>query len=199
MIRAETEPDSVDRELRISLPTSRFAKEGITVSSESRAKVYQERATKLALMGIFSGLLAAFAPGRGSRQALTASALDIAMLGLASFRMGRMTAYDAVAEPIREPFAETVEDVSGAGMTTEAQGEGPRKVLGELLTCPICAGTWAAAGMVYGLRVAPGPARLFVTIMSAAGATELLNGAVEALEWSAQANRQRAGAGVSLD
>jgi hypothetical protein len=163
--------------------------------SNAGSAVYQERLTKLALMGLFSGLLAAVAPGRKTQHPLNLSSLDFAMLGLATFRMGRLTAYDLLTEPIREPFAETVEDPTGAGMTTEPQGAGARKVLGELLTCPICAGTWAAAGMVYGLRIAPAPTRLFMAIMSAAGATEVLNGAVEAMEWTAQAQREEAGEG----
>jgi len=160
--------------------------------SNSGSSETQERLTKLALMGLFSGLLAAFAPSRKDKQ-LNFSALDFSMLGLASFRVGRMTAYDAVVEPLREPFTETVEDESGAGMTSEAAGSGTRKVLGELLTCPICAGTWAAAAMVYGVRIAPGPTRLFIAIMSAAGATEVINSAVEAMHWTAQVRRGEAG------
>ena len=163
------------------------------MSADSGSAELQERLTKIALIGIFTSLLAAFAPGRRNRQPLDLSSLDFAMLGLASFRVGRMTAYDAVTEPIREPFAETVEDPSGAGMTTEAQGTGAQKVIGELLTCPICVGTWAAAAMVYGLRVAPGPTRLFMSIMSAAGATEVLSNAVDALHWTAQVKRGQAG------
>lgn len=161
--------------------------------SNSGSSETQERLTKLALMGLFAGLVAAFAPGRRTQHPLDLSSLDFTMLGLATFRMGRLTAYDEVTEPIREPFAETVEDPSGAGMTTEPQGTGVRRVLGELVTCPICVGTWAAAAMVYGLRVAPAPTLLFMAIMSAAGATEVLNSAVEAMEWTAQVRRDEAG------
>jgi hypothetical protein len=149
----------------------------------------QERLTKLGLMGLFTALLAAFAPSREKRP-LTLSPLDFTMLSLAVFRLGRMTAFDKVVEPIREPFAETVEDESGAGMTTEATGSGPRKVLGELLTCPICAGTWIAAGLVYGLRILPSPTRLLIAIFSAAGATEIASNAVDAMHWTAQRQRR---------
>ncbi len=151
-----------------------------------------ERATKLALMGVFTGILAAVAPARKSN-ASPLTALDAGLRSFATFRAGRMLAYDEVAEPLREPFAETVEDDSGAGLTTESKGQGSRKVIGDLLTCPVCAGTWAAAGMVYGLRIAPGPTRLLITIFGAAGAAELLNGTVEALQWHAQVQRKEAG------
>ena len=151
-----------------------------------------ERVTKLALMGLFTGLLAALAPARKSNAA-PYTALDAGLLGFATFRAGRMLAYDEVAEPLREPFAETVEDDSGAGLTTESKGQGARKVIGDLLTCPICAGTWAAAAMVYGLRVAPGPTRLLIAIFGAAGIAELLNGTVEAMQWNAEVKRKEAG------
>lgn len=163
------------------------------MSSNSGSGKTQEQLTKLVLMGLFTGLLAAFAPSRKNQRPLNLTALDFTMLGLATFRTGRMIAFDAVTAPIREPFAETVEDSSGAGMTTEAQGTGARKVIGELLTCPVCAGTWAAAGMVYGLRVAPGPTRLFMAILSAAGATEVITNAVDAMHWTAQLKRGKAG------
>ena len=48
--------------------------------------------------------------------------------------------------------------------------------------------------MVYGLRILPGPTRLFLAMISAAGATELLNDAVESLHWTAQTKREEVGA-----
>jgi hypothetical protein len=64
-------------------------------------------------------------------------------------------------------------------------------VLGELLSCPICAGTWVAAGLVYGLRLLPGPTRVLLAIMSTTGVAELCYSVTEALDWTARANRRR--------
>src|ERR687885_2571998 len=110
----------------------------------------QTRATKLTLISIFVGILGTFA-GRLVRREdrLHLRSFDLLMLGLSTFRMGRMIAFEGVAAPLREPFTETTPDSSGAGQTVVARGRGVRHVLGELVSCPICAGTWVAAGLVY--------------------------------------------------
>ena len=121
----------------------------------------EQRATYLTLIGLFFSLFAAFSRRereRGDDPRLRP--FDFALLGLATYRAGRLAAYDKVTEPLRAPFTETKPDETGAGMTVVPQGNGARKALGELLSCPTCAGTWAAAGLVYGLRIAPLPTRV---------------------------------------
>jgi len=65
--------------------------------------------------------------------------------------------------------------------------------LGQLITCPICAGTWIAAGLVYALHLMPSATRLFLLINSTVGAAELLNAITESLSWSGEAARKTAG------
>jgi hypothetical protein len=115
------------------------------------------------------------------------------MLALSTFRLGRMVAYDKVLHPVREPFTETVPDNTGAGLTVEPEGFGARRAIGELISCPTCAGTWMAALQVYALQLFPGPARMFVAMMAAVGAAELLGSVQEALGWSGLVARQEAG------
>jgi hypothetical protein len=152
----------------------------------------QTRATKLTLMSVFLGILVTFA-GRLVRRdrELTLKPFDLLLLGLSSFRMGRMIAFEGVAAPIREPFTETREDASGVGQTVVASGHGVRHVVGELVSCPICAGTWVAAGLVYGLHLMPAPTRLLLAIMSTTGVAELCYSLTEALDWTARAARRR--------
>lgn len=159
----------------------------------SRTKSPQERATTLGLIGIFWGILGMVALLKRNDERKPLTALDFAMLGFATFRMGRLIAFDRVAEPLRAPFTKTVPDESGAGDTVVAAGRGPREVIGELLSCPICAGTWIAAGLVYGLNFFPNPTRLVIAIMSATGLAELLHEVTEALTWSGQVERNKAG------
>jgi Protein of unknown function (DUF1360) len=161
------------------------------------------QATKLALMGLFLGSLATFST-RALRRGheLQLRPLDLVLLGLSTHRVGHLVAYERVAQPLREPFTETGPDASGAGETVVAEGTGARRALGELLSCPICVGTWAAAGMVYGLYLAPRPTRLFLAIMGATGAAEVVSTFTEALTWIARAARKaaepaRSGAGSS--
>jgi hypothetical protein len=74
-------------------------------------------------------------------------------------------------------------------MTVEARGKGVRNSLGQLISCPICAGTWIAAGLVYGLHMLPNPTRVFLAITATTGLAEVLNEVTEILAWSAQAAR----------
>lgn len=122
------------------------------------------------------------------------AARDWGMLVLATFRMSRLLAYDDVMQAYRDPVAEVVPHDSGAGDTTQARpGVGIRRALGELITCPVCNGTWIAAGLVYGLRLAPRYTRTLMAIMSAVGATEILQGVFEALQWNGELARHKAG------
>jgi len=157
----------------------------------------REYAAKLVLIGVFLGGLALFigymtvyGPGLS---AFKLSALDLALLVFATYRMGHLIAYDLVTEPLRQFFTETVPDSTGAGESVEPKGQGIQRALGQLICCPICSGTWAAAVMVYALYLWPGPVRVFLTIMAAIGAAELLNAAGEALSWSGQHQRALSG------
>jgi len=153
----------------------------------------ERRSTYVALIGLFLSLFAAFST-RLMRGTGEVKPLDVALLGMATFRAGRMIAYDQILGPVREPFTETQPDESGAGDTTVPEGSGVQRALGELLSCPICVGTWVAAILTYGLHLLPGPTRVLLTILSAAGAAELLGATTEALSWGGAVARRRVGA-----
>lgn len=153
----------------------------------------QEKLTYLTLIGIFLSLLGIVSwRERGKPQELPAR--DLVLLGLATYRAGRLAAYDRVAEPLRAPVTETVPDEYHAGENVVAEGAGAQKAIGELVSCPTCVGTWAAAGLIYGLRVAPTPTRLLIGILGVSGLAEILNAGVEALTWTGQAARKRSAA-----
>ena len=152
------------------------------------------QATKLTLMGLFLGGLAAFTARQTSRgEGVQIKPFDLLLLGLSTYRAGRLVAYERVAAPLREPLTDTVADGSGIGETVVAKGSGIRYALGELVSCPICVGTWAAAGLVYGLHLAPQPTRVFLAVMSTTGAAELMHCSIEALSWMGRAARVYAG------
>lgn len=140
---------------------------------------------------MFLGILGTFAARLVKRDAdVAVRPYDLILLGLASFRIGRMIAFEGVGAPIREPFTETTVDASGAGQTVVATGSGPRRVFGELVSCPICLGTWVAAGLVYGLHLMPRPTRVLIAIMGTTGVAELCYSVTEALDWNARAARR---------
>lgn len=129
--------------------------------------------------------------GRGGPRIL--GGLDLALIGLSAYRAGRLVAYDRVTEPLRAPFTDTESDEYGAGENVVAEGEGVRKAIGELVSCPTCVGVWAAAALVYGMQVAPGPTRLALAVLATAGFAEVVDGLGEALTWAGKAERKQAG------
>ncbi len=125
---------------------------------------------------------------------------DWCLLALATFRMSRLLAYDSVMQTYRSPVVEVVPHDSGAGDTTQAKpGRGIKRAIGELITCPICNGTWIAAGLVYGLCLAPNYTRTLITVMSAVGAAEILQGGFEALQWNGELMRHQTGAQMRIN
>ena len=137
-------------------------------SQQTPPDLPRRRAAYLSLIGIFAELYAVFSVREHKQgQELDIGAKDLALLGLAAYRTGRVVAFDAVTEPLRAPITE---------------GRGIRRALGELVSCPTCVGTWIATGSVYGLRVAPRPTRTFLALMAASGVTELLDYATQALD-----------------
>ena len=151
--------------------------------------------TNVTLLSVFLGIFGIFANRFGQRhtKSLDLTKTDLVLLAISTFRLGRLVSYDKVFAPLRAPVAITKPDESGAGDTTAPRGKGARRSLGELITCPICSGTWIAAILVYALHLWPGATRIFLAILGTIGSTELLDALAENLSWSGQAARKDAG------
>ncbi len=157
------------------------------------------RLTKLGLMATFLGATWVASLPVIARRRSALEPMELVKLGVATYRIGHMLAYERVATPIRQPFTATVPDESGAGETVVARGRGAQWVLGELLSCPVCAGTWAAMGLYMGLGVAPRMTRTLIDVLTATGAAELLNESIEWLMWRASEARTRVGGEIASD
>jgi Protein of unknown function (DUF1360) len=159
-----------------------------------RDKQNQERATYLTLTGLFFAIFALFSSRRRRKSDVeNLKSRELVMLGLATYRLGHLISFDKVTEPLRMAFTETKMDDFGAGMTVEPRGEGVQRAIGELISCPICSGTWAAAALVYLVNLFPGPGRAFITMLGAIGMGEMLHGLSEQLSWTATLARKRVG------
>ena len=116
--------------------------------------------------------------------------IDLAMLGLATFKGARTLARDEVTSFLRDPFFE--------GEAHEG-GEDPletgdlRQAIGELVTCTRCIGTWVAAGLTTTQVIAPRFGRLVTWTLAAAGANDFLQAGFAALAHKSNELEQRSG------
>lgn len=117
----------------------------------------------------------------------------LALLAFAAFRTARTITFNEIGESLRAPFTEVKPDSCGAGANVHAKGTGLLSVIGGLIACPICTGTWAAL-ILFSLFVFYEPVgRTLVYVLAIAGAAEVLHWGSEALEWTGRKNRVIAG------
>ena len=166
------------------------------MSVDNRKAYAEQRLTYVALSGIFWAIFTLFNLLRRGKK-LNLRPFDFVLLGFSTLRLGRLVAYDLVTEPYRAPFTETVPDQYGTSETVVPKRSGWRRAFGELISCPICSGTWVAAALVYALQLAPNPTRIFMAIMGAIGMGEILNALTEALSWGGESSRKQAGGRTS--
>jgi Protein of unknown function (DUF1360) len=143
------------------------------------------------IMGTFVGGLAlAGALARVlDRDASDHTPLDLAVLGLATFKAARTISRDEVTSFIRDPFVE--------GRAHEG-GEDPletgdlRQAIGELVTCSRCIGTWVAGGLAATQILAPRFGRVLTWSLAAAGTNDWLQAGFSAVTSKANELEQRA-------
>jgi hypothetical protein len=117
-------------------------------------------------------------------------ALDLVVLGAATFKAARTITRDDVASFIREPF---VEGEAGQGDEHAVETGDLRQALGELVTCSRCIGTWVAGGLATTQILAPRFGRVLTWTLAAAGLNDWLQAGFVALATKAnQLGDQRA-------
>jgi hypothetical protein len=83
------------------------------------------------------------------------SPADLALAGVATYKISRLIAKDRVTSVLRAPFTR-YEGESGPSEVSESpRGRGLQLALGELLVCPYCIGQWVAGAMALGQLAAP--------------------------------------------
>jgi hypothetical protein len=136
-----------------------------------------------------SGLAAAGVLARAlGRDPEEHDALDLAVLGLATFKAARTVAKDEVASFIREPF---VEGEAHEGGEEPVETGDLRQAIGELVTCSRCGGTWVAAGLAVTQTLAPRFGRLLTWSLASAGANDWLQAGFAALTSKSNELEQR--------
>jgi hypothetical protein len=116
-------------------------------------------------------------------------ALDLIVLGVATFKAARTISSDDVTSFIREPF---VEGAAGGGDEDPVETGDLRQAIGELVTCSRCVGTWVAAGLGTGQILAPRFGRILTWSLAAAGLNDWLQAGFSALTSKANELQRRA-------
>jgi hypothetical protein len=144
-----------------------------------------------AIFGTFAGgLAAAGALARAlDRDPRERTALDLAVLGFATFKASRSIARDEVTSFLREPF---VEGEAHEGAEEPVATADLRQAIGELVTCSRCVGTWVAAGLASTQVLAPRFGRLLTWTLAAGALNDWLLAGFEALRQGANLLEQRA-------
>jgi hypothetical protein len=107
---------------------------------------------------------------------------DLVLAAVATHKLARLLAKDPVTSPLRAPFTRYEGTAGPSELQEEVRGEGARKVVGELLTCPFCVGHWVATGFAAGLVVAPRPTRLIASTFTTLAAADMLQFVYAALQ-----------------
>lgn len=117
------------------------------------------------------------------------------LLVLASSLGGAAIAYMTIGEWIRTPVAIVVKHSSGVGYDTEPKYQagpdyietpahyGTLEAIGELICCPICAGTWFGLLLYTLYGWVPGLGISMIYVLSIGGAVRLVVRTSEAVEW----------------
>lgn len=100
---------------------------------------------------------------------------DVLVGAAATHRLSRLVARDPVTSPLRAPFTRLEGTLGPAELKEEVRGEGARRTLGELLTCPFCTGMWVATGLCAGYVFAPRATRLAAAGLAALTGSDFLH------------------------
>jgi hypothetical protein len=100
---------------------------------------------------------------------------DVALLAVATHKLSRLLAKDAVTSPLRAPFTRVEGPAGEAELNENPRGHGMQHSVGELMTCPFCLAVWISSGLVTGLVFAPRLTRLVMATASAVAASDFLH------------------------
>jgi len=153
--------------------------------SETPTRPHDYAAVNVVWAGLLTALLRATRDGGKDGP----SPSELPVLGLATFAVTKALAKEKVGVWAREPLVE-----DDGAEKRQPRGRGLRYVLGELVTCPRCLGTWGSLGLV-GLRVArPREGRIVAGVLATAAINDLLQSGFTLL--CAKANATQSGAQV---
>ncbi|MFD7135061.1 DUF1360 domain-containing protein [Streptomyces sp. NPDC059894] len=115
------------------------------------------------LAGTFTAaaaLLAGVARRQGVRLPEQVPPWDVVLLGAATYKTSRLLTRDKVTSFVRAPFTRRKGHALGAEVMDEPRGDGVRRAVGDLVSCPFCTSVWVAGGLVAAYAWTPRATRL---------------------------------------
>lgn len=120
--------------------------------------------------------LALWAASRRKKLPGRVDAGDIVLLGVATHKLTRLVSKDLVTTPIRAPFTRYQGEGEAPNEVDEkSRGEGARKVVGELISCPFCLGTWLGSAITFSFTFWPRATRLVASCLAVNTLSDYLN------------------------
>jgi hypothetical protein len=102
------------------------------------------------------------------------SLLDLALLGIATHKLGRIIAKDRITGILRAPFVSYIRSAGAGEVEEEPRGRGMQRGIGQLISCPYCMAPWCATALAFGLVFAPRATRFFAGILASVAASDFL-------------------------
>ncbi|MCW3067459.1 MAG: hypothetical protein JWL67_84 [Solirubrobacterales bacterium] len=99
---------------------------------------------------------------------------DLALVALSTHKLSRTIARDRVTRPLRAPFTEVQSEDPPLELKERPIGQGLRRAIGELLSCPYCLDQWIAGAFIGGLVLAPRPTRATAGMFAAVTGSDYL-------------------------
>ena len=142
----------------------------------------------LAIMAGYGALMtgAAALLGRNKRLPGELRLADGVLLAVATHKLSRTLAKDAVASPLRAPFTRFKGAAGPGELNEDVRGQGAQKAAGELISCPFCLDQWVASAFVVGLATAPRFTRFLASAFAVRAGADFLHFAYAAAEHAAE-------------
>jgi hypothetical protein len=136
--------------------------------------------TTLTVYGGVVAALAGIAAATGRRGPSRPHAGDVVLVSVATHKLSRLLAKEAVTSPLRAPVTRFRGAAGSSEVNEEPRVDGRAHVAAELVSCPFCLGVWVATGLCAGLVFAPGLTRLVASGLTAVAASDFLQLAYDA-------------------
>ncbi|AKJ15239.1 membrane protein [Streptomyces incarnatus] len=116
-----------------------------------------------ALASVFAGGAggyAVLARRRGVQLPQEVPPWDVVLLGTAAYKASRLLTRDRITSFLRAPFTRRADEGEAGEVIDEPRGDGLRRAVGDLLSCPFCTSAWTAGALVCSYAAAPRLTRL---------------------------------------